>query len=133
MLVVLTGWEGITKFLSTNSSGSQNSLPMASILEDDFDLSELTSKKYQGLTYIKFSNYTSTPLTVKNFGNIVTPYIDRWNARKELCNRSLEQLQSEIRQLKEKQCQLSNMKLKDLMAEYPNCIGNQNKLLIFLL
>ncbi|MCD8146353.1 MAG: hypothetical protein LUD84_03570 [Clostridiales bacterium] len=137
MLVTLAAGKGITKFISVNRNGSQNNLSLFStrILDDTFNLSELTKRNYQGVTYIAFSNSSSATLAVEDYESVVAPFIDRCEARKELSDKGIEGLQSEIQQLKEKQRRLSSLTLRELIAEYPDCtiVSGQNKFLAFLL
>lgn len=135
MLVTLMG--GFQRFESFKHSGYNNlvSISRADVLKDDFDMTKLVQDKYDR-AYIY--NYNRGNETISVDMETMSSYVDRWKTIKEIEERGLENLQTNLEKLRERQHQLSGMTIVELLKAYP--VGEvlsenvqANKLLVFLL
>ena len=126
--------KGPYKFGSiSNSSWYSSGVEADTIMSDDYDMSQLMQSDYKYI-YYENCNQTNTSFDTK----ILTSYVERWKAIKEVGEKGLENLQGELEKLRERQHKLSGMSIVELLKVYP--VGEvfsekvkANKLLIFLL
>lgn len=127
---------GPYKFDSFASNGWNSSGVSAStIMQDGYDMEQLIQSNYK---YIHFVNQNNSSTNTTFDSGVLPAYIERWKALKEVGEKSIEGLQTELEKLREKQHVLSGMTLVELLKVYSagevfSENVQTNKLLIFLL
>lgn len=134
MLGTLMG--GPYKFDSFRNS-NWNSLVVETntIMSDDYDMAQLVQENYR---YIYYMNQNYNQINNTFDAEILAIYVERWKAIKEVGERKLENLQTELEKLRERQHKLSGMPIVELLKVYPayevfSENVKANKLLVFLL
>lgn len=110
-------------------------LKAATFMNDDYNMTQLIQSGYKKIYFINQNGYSDN----REFAPAdLDAYVERWKSIKEVGEKGLENLQSDLEKLRERQHKLSGMSIVELLKTYP--IGEVlsenvmiNKLLVFLL
>lgn len=105
------------------------------IMQDNFDLAQLLSEKYDEIHYYYGSGYSNQTSINKE---MLESYIERWKEINRVRKIGLQEMQEKLQQLRMQQHDLSGLSIAKLLEEYlPEEVLSEtvrrNKLLVFLL
>lgn len=114
--------------------GNTSDVDAATVMHDDYDMTQLIQGKYRG---VQFRNQYSTNNSIYDSKDLVA-YVERWKGIKEVGEKGLESLQSDLEKLRARQHKLSGMSIVELLKAYHvdevfSENVQTNKLLVFLL
>ena len=114
--------------------GNTSDVDAATVMHDDYDMTQLIQGKYRG---VQFRNQYSTNNSIYDSKDLVA-YVERWKGIKEVGEKGLESLQSDLEKLRTRQHKLSGMSIVELLKAYSidevfSENVTANKLLVFLL
>lgn len=136
MLSSLANYQGITTELC---KGYYSDVVFASrqILEDDFDISKMKNSGIEIIEYYYFQNGRKEDLHIKNFDDIVTPYIDRINNCKKVHELGINKLILNREKLRYVQKKINQYSMRDIIEKFGIDIIEEeikeNQILVFLL
>lgn len=137
MLSSLANYQGITTELCKKGYYRNVVFASTQILEDDFDISKLKNSSIGIIEYYSFQYGRKDDIDIRNFDDIITPYIDRINNYKKIHDLGMDELILNIEELRYSQSKINHYSLRDIIDELGVDMMEKevkdNKVLIFLL